>query len=267
MRTLFAFVLLGLVATLVSADHIVQVWFCLERCGYDKADALSQLQILQTYNKTITHVALEMWDLGDNGTIIDNGFTDIVAEVKAAGFVPVAMVTTVNLDFMVNMFANPYDFISNLQTMTIAAGFHGVDFDFEPSAAATEYQAAQYALFLSHITRNFNAQGLSVAADIATWNTIWDFSLLGLTVTNMLTTMNTYGTDYSGFVSAYQANAQYLKPYQMVVGMESDSGIDADGVADRFQFLQQNGACRVSVWQSPMPDYWWPHLVALSQRC
>lgn len=261
-----AVLILGLaVANIVLGERVVQVWFCLERCGYNRTDALDQLDTLRAYNRTVTHVSMEKWDLGDNGAIIDNGFTDLVPEVKAAGFHPIAMVTTVKLARMVTLFAQPAAFIDRLANLAIDDGFAGVDFDFEPNTAATEHQAALYARFLSDVTRTFNAKGLTVAADIAAWNTIWNMSMLGETSTNMLTTMSTYTTSYSLFEAAYEASARDIDAKQLVVGLESDNGMKPDGVAARFAFLKQAGICRVSVWQSPLPEFWWPHLVNLTK--
>jgi hypothetical protein len=257
----------AMTATTCGAERVVQVWFCLERCGSNRTASLQQLADIRAHNRTVTHIAFEMFDLGENGTLINNGFSNIVPEIKAAGYIPIAMVTTVSLNRMVTMFADPYDFINTLQKATHELGAHGVDFDFEPNDAGTEYQAALYALFLSHISRNFNAAGLTVSADIATWNTIWDFSLIGLTVTDMITTMNTYAEHFSNFQAAFTFSAQYLKPYQWVVGIESDMGMAENEVAERFQLLEQNGVCRVAFWQSPLPDLWWPYVDKLARRC
>ena len=249
--------------------HFAQVWFCLERCGSDRAASLQQLADVKAHGDAITHVSMEHWDLGDGGALIDNGFSDIVSNVTQSGYLPIMMVTSVDLSRMRTLWQNPYAFITALIAGLKALGAKGVDFDFEPNAAGTEYDAATYALFLSHVTTDLNREGLSVSADIATWNDVWDFSLLGLTTTNQLSTMNTYAYHYTDFAAALNFSQTYLKPYQMVVGLEEDysTPLPSSEVAERFALMKQLDLCRLSLWQSPVPALWWPHVVDVAQRC
>lgn len=250
----------------LDAKHVSQVWFCLERCGYNRTDTLAQLQAIRSHGRNaVTHISFERFDLGPNSTLIDNGFTNIVSDVLNASLVPIAMVTTVDLDRMRQLFANPDPFIDALLNATLRLGSHGVDFDFEPNANADEHDAAAYALFLSRISARFNAHRLSVGADAATWNAIWDFSLLGMSTANIIATMNTYVADYADFAAALNFSSTFLDKRQMVTGLLRpipDAALEQMAV-----LMEKSEICRVALWDAPVPENFWPHLDGIAKRC
>ncbi len=60
----------------------------------------------------LTQVSYEAYDLGWNSNLVWNGFTRVSDDVKQAGLVSLPMITTVNLDKMRQLWANPQPFIA-----------------------------------------------------------------------------------------------------------------------------------------------------------
>jgi hypothetical protein len=62
----------------------------------------------------------------------------------------------------------------------------GFNVDWEPTGSATADDAKSYAEFLTYFSDKLHAAGIKVTADVAGWNPIWDFNLLGKTSVDRL---------------------------------------------------------------------------------
>jgi len=93
------------------------------------------------------------------------------------------------LDWMRTVFKNPQPFINQCIQQGTSLGLTGFNIDWEPTATATEQDALDYANFLTTLTNALQPKGLGVSVDVATWNTIWNYTALGQSTVDPVITM------------------------------------------------------------------------------
>lgn len=57
--------------------HTAAAWMCLERCGATAQDIADQLHQLDVNRTSFTDVAFELYNLGDNSSLVVNNLTKV----------------------------------------------------------------------------------------------------------------------------------------------------------------------------------------------
>ena len=180
--------MLFLLFALVSSRERL-VWLCLERCGDSAAASLAEVE---KHKDLLTGVSFESYDLGAEGTLVDNGFTDVAPALQQMGLSTYAMITTVSNRYLEELLdlENPPIIAAALRAAE-QRNLTGFDLDFEPNDATSEEMAQKYSVFLSRFTAALRANGLELTADIASWNTFWNFTVLANSTIDHLHQMDT----------------------------------------------------------------------------
>jgi len=184
------FLLLFLLLSTTSGDatsplnKTILPWMCLERCGED---------ISSDFNQIITHafdlgaVSFEAYDLADPGSsapIVWNNFTDVNKQFlqSSAGtsLNRLAMITSVNLNWMRELFQNSDLFISQAVSLATTRNFTGFNIDFEPSTAASSNDGVEFARFISKFSASLHQSGKLLTVDLGHLDSgLYNFSLIG----------------------------------------------------------------------------------------
>lgn len=90
-------------------------------------------------------------------------------------------------------------FIEQLVQEAQTHGWTGYQVDWEPTATATPQDAANYASYLGLMAEKLAP--LRVVPTVATWNSIWNLTLIAQANTYRVVTMATYVKNYTSFVS------------------------------------------------------------------
>ena len=304
-RLALAVVFLACVLASARAALHVMPWFCLERCHYNASQSLGQLADITRFNAatpTVDMLSFERYDLGPNSTLVVNaGFTDFNrhAKQRAPQLARIAMVTTVQLDRMRELFRNPTPFIDAAVRDTVANGIHGLNIDFEPDMRGTPEDAAAFCGFMRLLREQLwlRAQ-VSVSVDVASWNSIWNIHNLSaalgepirrynprthrfeLIPKGAVATMNTYTYNNTVFLQQFLAMyAIFNDPATRIpranaanwmVGLETwldrPSFTEAD-VMFRLEALRNMSVCSVTLWDTPLDAKWWKFLRGLHAQC
>jgi len=126
---------------------------CLERCGFTSDEIAQQLDTIKQYSDVLSAVSFELFNLGDNSTLLINNFTQVAQPIKAMNLEGYAMISSWPypkefIDWMRTLFSNPDSFIADAIKMAQTIGFTGYCIDFEPTVNGTAEDATNYAAFL-----------------------------------------------------------------------------------------------------------------------
>jgi hypothetical protein len=105
----------------------------------------------------------------------------------------------------------------------------GLNIDFEPTSAATPQDAADYAKFLDDFAGELHKHGKKLTVAIASWNAIWNWTLLAQTKVDKLMIMSTYTGNWTLFEKFINQGVQQI-------GLEKLVG-DMVQVCRKFQSL------------------------------
>jgi len=197
------------------------------------------------------------------------------------------MITTANIDRLRTLFANDQSFISTAVAECVKQNYTGFHIDFEPCQdahptckrilfvsivlffifnfclAGTAQDAQAYAGFLDRFAKALHAQNKTINVAIASWNVFWDFKVLGQTSVDTLISMDTYAYNMDSWQKALDFAVQTIPLAKLAVGLCSDCTstpyTDAQ-VQARFEAIALTKAPGVAIWESPIPDNWWPWL-------
>lgn len=78
-------------------------------------------------------------------------------------------------------------------------GLTGVNVDFEPSVGGNHQDAIDYANFMNLFANSLHEEGYLLTMDVATWNPVWDWSLLNSTSVDRIMIMSTYTGNWTIF--------------------------------------------------------------------
>jgi Glycosyl hydrolases family 18 len=249
-------------------------WLCLEVCG-DSAKQIAA-DVAQVVNNAAIFnvVAFESFNLGANSTLIKNNLTNVVPQLKAAGIITLAQVSSfpyppIFLTWMRDLFANPQPFFDACIAAAKEEGFDGFNIDWEPPSSdkPTAADAAAYASFLDALARTLHASGLYATVDVATWSKIWDLKLIGATALDAVFTMNTYTAGDALWEQELADDLASVPLSKLVVGLETtrdgNKPYNQSDLSLRFDAIKRAGVRSVGLWASPIPDSFLPFLAAL----
>lgn len=259
----------GALATL--PEPFVMPWMCLERCNDTSADIAGQLNQFATNTSVLNAASFEDFNLGPNCTLVKNNLTQVARPLQKLGVQRWAMISSYPyppefLDWMRQVFANPYPFIDACVAAAKAEGLTGFNVDWEPtSKAPAPEDSADYAAFLDLFATELHKEGIQVSVDVAGWSPIWNFTLIGSTAVDFVATMSTYTDDDAAFTRSLDYAVATIPKDKLVVGLEtvmaSTNGLyNQTELAFRFNAIKAKRIRRVGLWRAGVPDLWWPFL-------
>ena len=104
----------------------------------------------------------------------------------------------------------------------------------------------------------------SVTVDAATWNTVWNFTLLSASAIRSIDTMSTYTSTWSTFEEELEYAVANIPMDKLTVGLETTTA-DATNLTLRFNMIEQYNVSAIAIWVMPIPDVWWSFLEAFVQ--
>lgn len=138
----------------------------------------------------------------------------------------------------------------------------GINIDFEPTASATSQDAADYVDFLNYFTKKLHTQSKRLSVDIASWNEIWDWNLLGKSSVDTLVLMSTYTGNDTTFLTMLDKAVNTIGRHKITVGMECDlsTPLTVNQLMYRFSIVQQLAINEIGIWKMQIPEIWWPFI-------
>jgi hypothetical protein len=249
----------------------VMPWMCLERCGENASAIARDLKQLGEHASLLYAVSFEAYNLGPNGQLIRNNLTQVSKHISALGLKTFPMISSYPyppqfLDWMRQLFAQPEAFIDNAVRTALKEGYSGWNVDWEPTAKASAEDAANYAVFLDRFGKALHKVKLQLTVDIASWNSIWNLTLLAKTKNvDRLITMSTYATSFKTFKAMLDQQIAIIGPERLGVGLMTINDdthkwfTDAE-LAERFKEIADKAAQEVDLWLTPIPDHMWKYI-------
>ena len=248
-------------------------WLCLEVCGDSSTQITADVAQVTSNSRVLNAASFENYNLGPNSSLIKNNLTDVIPQLKSAGVLTLAMVSSFPyppefLTWMRQVFASPQPFIDACVSAAAAEGFSGFNIDWEPAHdKPTAADADAYAGFLDTLARALHTHGLLVTVDVATWSQIWNLTAIGATAVDAIFTMNTYTAGDPLWLEQLREDVAAVPLDKLVVGLETTrSGnmpYNVSDIALRFDAIKAAGVRRVGLWASPVPAAFLPFLAAL----
>jgi len=236
----------------------VMPWMCLERCQENITADLNQIK---QHLSSFTAISFEDYDLGLNGTLISNNFTSVNYEIQKLGFQAYPMITTANLTKLRQLFETCDTFIFEAIQRANQYQYTGYNIDFEPTDEANEEDAAEYAIFLTKFADALHDNGKFLSVDIASWNTFWNFELLGSTTVDKIITMDTYAENITYFQYGLEKALTYIGIDHLGIGLDCEgTNLSDEELQERFDLITQYNVKEIDIWDMPIPDNWWQFL-------
>jgi len=237
-------------------------WMCLERCGEDISPDLAELQ---ANSASLTAVSFEDYDLGPNSAFIINNFTNVNDDIHNMGLLAFPMITTVNLTWLRELFAKPEPFIQAAVQRAQEQNHDGYNIDFEPTDAATDEDAMQFANFLTQFADSLHQVDKNIGVCVASWNTFWNFTALSQSSVDKVITMDTYAGGFSDFASALQFAYSHVDLQKLGVGLitsnpDNNQPFSIAQLKERFELIESYGVNEIDIWDTPIPNTFWPFL-------
>eukprot|EP01100_Stratorugosa_tubuloviscum_P000240 TRINITY_DN104_c3_g2_i1.p1 TRINITY_DN104_c3_g2~~TRINITY_DN104_c3_g2_i1.p1 ORF type:complete len:278 (-),score=129.90 TRINITY_DN104_c3_g2_i1:153-986(-) len=260
------------ILSFVYAKNRVMPWMCLERCGDTQSQIVQQLDDISNNKLYLSAVSFELYNLGPQSTLVVNNFTNVLPYIKSTGLESYAMISSYPyppdfLDWMHQLFQNPQPFIDTCIKEAQTRGFTGFNVDFEPTTTATNQDAQDYANFLTKFANALHQVGKKLTVDAATWNPIWNYTLLGQTSVDRICIMSTYTNNDSSFLKNLDLAVSQIPLSKLGIGIENDwdPQLTEDQVELRFTSTQQAGVNEIDIWKMPMPSsFWWDQIQTYS---
>jgi len=225
------------------------VWMCLERCT--PFNLTQDLQQLSEHKDVIRVVSAENWQVSVNGTFqwaTASGVpvSDVREAVQALGFPYFPMLTSGEIGPMRLLFSNPQPLMTAAILTAKQYGYMGYHIDFEPDNNVTAADSITYARFLDTFAQALHAEGFVLAADVATWSPLWNYTLLGQTSVDTIVTMETYTNKFDWFEQQVQFAVSTLGAK---AGIGFDTDITGTDKLDAFlKVLLANNCSNVDLW-------------------
>jgi len=242
-------------------------WMCLERCGDNLGNITQQMQSIHDHLDLITGVSFEMYNLGPNSQLVKNNFTSVGPQIRQWGLETFPMVSSYPyppdfLDWMRQLFNNPTPFINAALKEASINGWSGLNLDFEPTAKGTPQDAIDYANFLTKFANILHKQGLKLTIDVASWNTLWNYTLLSQSTVDRIFTMDTYTAKFSYFQQSIAKAVQQIDLNKLGIGLETvkdnnNQPFSQQEIQERFDLIAKYSVIEIDIWKMGIPDNWW----------
>jgi len=246
------------------------MWMCLERCGGNATSIEENLSQIQQYRHLFSSILFERFNLGPNSTLILNNLTNVGPSLQAIGLETYPMISSYPyppqfLDWMRELFANPMPFIELAVETAVANNYTGFNIDWEPTDPGTQEDAADYANFLSTFGDALHSKSKKLSVDVATWNTIWNLTLLSASGADNLMDMGTYTGGLESFrkqlkIATQQIGLKKLAAGLMTLDTQTNQPFTDKDLSERFDMLEKNQVQEIAIWDAPLQDNWWGHL-------
>lgn len=268
LRWLVGVALVAALVNSVEGKKRVMPWMCLERCnGTTESIALNLLQVAKN-QEVLSAVAFELFNLGANSTLVVNNLTDVAPIINSIGLESWAMVSSYPyppqfLHWMREVFQNPQPFIDQCYVAAKQYNLTGFNIDWEPTTEPVPQDAVDYANFLNTFSNAMHAQGIKVSVDAATWNPIWNFTLLAQTSLDRVITMGTYTGSPDSWLNQLETAIDQVGIEKLGVGLETvnpntNQPFTQEEMEWRFNEIEKRGVLEIDIWDMPVPQLWWP---------
>jgi len=115
-------------------------------------------------------------------------------------------------------------------------------------------------IFLSKFAISLHAIGKKLSVDVATWSSIWNYTLLSASGVDKVMTMSTYTNDTTTWRKEFAYALDTIALANLGIGLEDDLELSVTDLEYRFQQIIIHGVTEVDIWKMPIPDFWWPSL-------
>jgi len=252
-------------------------WMCLERCGDNSTMIEYELDQIATHLDVISGVSFEMFNLGPNSTLVMNNLTMVGPLLVNMGVETFPMVSSYPyppqfIQWMRDLFQNPYPFMIDVIAACVEFGFSGVNLDFEPTVAGTAQDAEDYANFLTLFADELHKFNLKLTVDIAHWNTVWNWSLISESNVDYIFVMDTYTGNFTYFQKYFNQALDEIDIDKLGIGLETvnddnnNQPFTMAELTERFQMIYSQPIQQIDIWDMPIPDEWWPFLLKFVQQ-
>jgi hypothetical protein len=266
--------------TSVATGRRVMPWFCLERCGFNASQVTEHLIELKKHAQSVTGVSFELYNLGENGTLVWNSdLTQVASTIQSLGLETFPMISSYPyppqfLDWMRQLWdpSLPYgdQLLDALVEHAIKYKFSGFNVDWEPAHGnPTALDASNYAGFLGRIAARLRTIDVQLTVDVASWSGIWNWTDLAAEQgIDRYMIMDTYTNRLSTFHSRLQ-KAVHAFDSRAGIGMSTlnlatNQSLTQQEVESRFDLILNATAAggivprEIAIWDMPIPEYWWP---------
>lgn len=251
-----------------ASEKSVLVWMCLEICNATTGDVLQNLVDIWNHQDVVTYVSFEKYTLSATST-----FTDFSSEFNLTNVAPLLPPSVKQLpmlssyphppgflDYMRTLFTNPSPFIDAAVQEAIKYNYAGFNVDFEPTTAGTEEDAKNYALFLTTFADAMHKAGKILTVDVASWNVVWNFTLIGASDVDQVHSMDTYVKNFTYFQEYLQKAVSTIPLEKLGAGLEVFDSFAAADWEERFTLINKANVNEVAIWDMPIPDVLWTQL-------
>jgi len=252
----------------------VMPWMCLERCGGTPRSIAANLADILENRDVVDAVSFEIFNLGPNGTLVENNLTNVVRSLQDEDVDTWAMISSYPhppqfLDWMRQLWGSTAGerFVDACIKAAAKYKITGFNIDFEPTGKATAHDAVMYAEFLQRMSKTLAAHGVKLSVDIASWSTVWAWGDIGQSGVGSIMIMDTYTSDFPTFKERLYKAVDSIPSSDIVIGLSSTNltshkPLTAGEYRERLQLCSDNGLDRVAVWDMPIPAAMWTELRA-----
>jgi len=128
------------------------------------------------------------------------------------------------IDWMRTVFATPEPFITACIDAAKKYNYTGYNLDWEPTDDVAADDGAKYATFIQVFSDALHAEGLKLSVDVATWSTIWNYTAIAETSSDIVISMGTYTSTDSSFTTQLEKITTSFGD-RAGVGLETDSSL------------------------------------------
>lgn len=250
---------------LTSSKNRLMAWICLEFCEETQEEINAELQQVSDHKALFSAVSFEKYTLGPNSTLVDNNLTEVNSRILEIGVESWPLLSSYPhypefIDWMRTVFADPDPFISSCISAAKQYNYTGYNLDWEPTDDVQADDGANYAAFIQVFADALHKEGLKLSVDVATWSSVWNYTAIAETTSDIVISMGTYTTTDTSFTSQLEKITTSFGD-RAGVGLETDSSLETtmplEEVQWRFDQIKAKGVKEVDFWSLPIPDTWW----------
>ncbi len=144
----------------------------------------------------------------------------------------------------------------------------GVNIDFEPDNPMGAEDAQRYVLFLNGFAAALHAAGKRLSVDVASWNPIWNFTLLAESQVDVVHQMDTYccNDNYTEWKRVLERSTAAFPDRLLSVGLITEQPqLSGANLTMRLNHLTTLGLSRAAYWKIPMPQSYWDAIAKWSK--
>lgn len=253
-------------------------WMCLEKCGQNNTYIIDSLKDIIEHKEELTGVSFEMYELGPGSKFIKENITSVGSVLKGIDLETYAMISSCIMcdnatccypdDFLLwlrELFSNPDPFINAAMQEIQDTDFTGYNVDFEPTATATPEDAQKFAEFLTQFAASLHQIDKKLTVDIASWNPIWNWTLISNSQVDRMFLMNTYTGNFTWFQHFFEEAIKTIDINKLGIGLESinpntNLPFSNNDLQQRFDLILNNNIQEIDIWDAPVPDNFWPFI-------